>query len=180
MKILRLLWLFLLSASTISGQELFKKPVFVKTTIGKSGCTLDLPSEFSDKEFEMQYAPDSSLVYSGDFELDSFHYSVIVVTFNKLALKNIEEKEAMLTNYLEYLKTEYHIESEAGFERGKQMESNPDAVGVTDHWQGYDHTVWAVEAWSDSGTLAVMQLYGPETYPDHNLQTLFLNGFRFK
>lgn len=156
-----------------------KVPHLVKRTIENTTCTAYFPDD-EDPNFELSYSPDSSKVYTGEVYSGDHHFSVILIELNGIELQNEEEKENILINYLDYLQGTFSIVSAAGYGKGHKMESDPDAVGIIDYWEDVDGEPWAVKAWANKNTLAVMMLYGPNEYPLFNVQQLFLDGFRFK
>ncbi len=172
--------LFLLSiAQYLLAQSTPKVPRLSKTPIGNTGSFAYLPENKATNPFELSYSPDSSKVYTGDFLEGEHHFSVILVKFN-FSLNTQLEKENMILNYLEYLKTSFNIVQSAGYGKGHTLESAPEATGVIDYWVDKDKDKWAIKAWADGNTLAVMMLYGATEYPIFNVQQMFLNGFRFK
>lgn len=155
----------------------FKIPRFTKTAISTSGCFAYLP--VSDAIFDVSYSPDSSIVYTGDFPVDDYHYALIVVKLKDTYLAGKEEKENMLISYLDFLKESFSIEGAAGYGMGRMLESNPDAIGILDYWEDTDKDQWVVEGWADGSTIAVMMIYGPGEFPNTNVANIYLEGFRF-
>lgn len=156
-----------------------KVPHLVKRTIENTPCTTFFPDD-EDPNFELSYSPDSSKVYTGEVYSGDHHFSLILIELNGMELQNVEEKENILINYLDYLQGTFNIASAAGYGKGHKMESDSDAVGVIDYWEDMDGDQWAVKAWANKKFLAVLMLYGPIEYPLFNVQQLFLDGFRFK
>lgn len=154
-------------------------PRFTKQAIGSSGCFAYLPSTSQALEVLEDWSPDSSKVYTAEVNQGDYNFAIIVVKISNAKMASETEKEEMLTMYLDYLRESFVIGASAGYGFGHRMESQPSAVGVIDYWIDADETKWAVKAWANETTLAVMMLYGPEDYPYYTVQELFLNGFRF-
>jgi hypothetical protein len=139
-----------------------KVPHLVKTPLENTGCSAYFPDD-EKLVLELSYSPDSSKVYTGEVFSDNHHFSIILVELKDYVFENKEEKEGMITSYLDYLKESFSIVSAAGYGNGHTMESNPEAVGVIDYWE----------------YIAVMIMYGPTEHHFFNIQQLFLDGFRF-
>ncbi|MBK7761791.1 MAG: hypothetical protein IPI46_00270 [Bacteroidetes bacterium] len=171
---------FILAVNSIAqSAETFKAPRLSKTAISTSGCFAYLPDDKTEKQFETSYSDDSSLVFTGDFESGDYHFSVIVVKLKDQVLTSNEDKEGMMMAYLDFLKTAFEISNAAGYGKGHTMNENPKALGIIDYWEDKEKAKWAIKAWADENTMAVMMLYGPAEYPNFNIQNMFLNGFRF-
>lgn len=179
MKTLIFLILPLFLVGTLRAQSAdFTPPRLVKTAIGASGCHAYLPDD-AEIAFDVSYSPDSSVVYTGDFASGDFHYAVIVVKLNNMVLETLEEKQAMLTSYLDFLQSEFSITESAGYGMGHTLTAYPDATGVLDYWEDADLDEWTVKAWADGSTMAVMAVYGATDYPSYSALEVYLNGFRF-
>ena len=170
---------FIFCSISVFGQSEYKAPRLTKTAISNTGCFAYLPDNKIEKKFDLSYSPDSSKVYTGDFEDGEYHFAIILVKMNE-SLTTYQEKENMLINYLDYLKTTLEIKSSAGYGKGHTMSSSPTANGVIDYWEDKDEAKYAIKAWADENVIAVMMLYGPKEYPYFTVQQLFLDGFRFK
>lgn len=166
------------AANMFAQTEDIKVPHLVKKTLEKTGCSAYFPDD-EELVLELSYAPDSSKVYTGEVVSDGYFFSLILVQLNGIEMTNLEEKESMLINYMDYLKESFSIVGSAGYGKGHRIESDPDAVGIIDYWEDIEGEPWAVKAWANKNTLAVMMLYGPNEYPLFNVQQLFLDGFRF-
>ncbi len=173
------LFIFFSSLSIAQSAENFKAPRLTKTAISNSGCYAYLPDDGTQKTFESSLSEDSSFVFTGDFESGDYHFAVIVVKLKDQVLTTNEDKETMMIAYLDFLKTAFDIQSAVGYGKGHTMNENPKALGIIDYWEDKEKSQWAIKAWADEKTMAVMMLYGAKTYPNFNVQTLFLNGFRF-
>jgi hypothetical protein len=174
----KIVFLFaLLYAGMVQAQEV---PRFSKYDIGESGCKIYLPAD--PGEFELTYSEDLSEVYTGESEHGGFNFAVICVRLKEPLGTTETDKELnadMLEAYMDFLKGQFEISGAAGYGRGHVLESNPDATGVIDYWEGEDGTQYAVKGWVDNETIAVLMLYGSEEYPIYNAQQMFLDGFRF-
>lgn len=155
-------------------------PRFVKTPISDSGCHLYLPG--TPDPIDISYSPDSSVVYTIE-TIDSttgayFHFGAVLVNLNGIDLAGMEED--MLVNYLDYLKTAFHIEEAVGYGKGHTLSTHPSAKGVLDYWKDVDGDEWVVKAWAAESTIFVMFVYGPKEYPNSNIIDIFFKGARFK
>jgi hypothetical protein len=154
-------------------------PRFTKQAIGNSGCFAYLPKTDAVLQVAEDWSQDSSKVYTTEVNQGDFNFALIVVKIVNTQMTSATEKEEMLTMYLDYLRESFAIGASAGYGYGHTMESYPTAVGVIDYWIDTDEIKWAIKAWANENTIAVMMLYGPEDYPYLTAQELFLNGFRF-
>jgi hypothetical protein len=176
---MKILLSFLLLAFTLTAtaQE-FTAPRLTKTAIGESGCHAYLPP--GSETFDVSNSEDGSTLYTGDFLVDEYSYGLIVVKLSQDAqIATQEDKEALLTSYMDYLQVTFAITSSVGYGKGHTLEKYPEATGVLDYWIDEDATEWVVKGWCDGKTLAIMMLYGPGAYPSYNVQNMFLDGFRF-
>ena len=171
--------MMLFCSVTLSAQTAQKVPRLTKTAVSNSGCYAYFPSSTDKIKFELTYSQDSAKVYTGEVIDGDYHFAIIVVKM-KEKLPNYEEKEKMLVGYLDYLQTAFEITNAAGYGKGHQLESNPNATGIIDYWEDAEENKWSIKAWADENTLAVMMLYGPKEYPIFNVQQMYLDGFRFK
>lgn len=166
-----------ITLSTSFAQEEYKAPRLQKTPIGTSGCYAYMPQ--GDITFDVSYSEDSSEVYTGEITEGDFHYGIIVVKLRETVLETSDDKTALLESYLDYLKTSFNVTDAVGYGEGHTMESNTDAIGVIDYWIDAEKDTWQIKGWADSGTIAVLMIYGPREYPNFNVQQLYLDGFRF-
>jgi hypothetical protein len=155
-----------------------KVPRLMKTAISNSGCFAYLPKGIADIAFEISYSPDSAKVYTGEVIDGNHHFAIIVVKMTQ-KLTSLEEKENLMTGYLDHLRNSFEVIQSAGYGKGHRLESAPNAIGMIDYWEDKDHNKWAIKGWTDNNIIAVLMLYGPETYPIFNIQQMFLDGFRF-
>lgn len=156
----------------------YTAPHFVKKPVSTSGCYAYFPDDV-EMEFDLEYSPDSSEVFTGDFYSGGFHYAIIVIKLNNVEMADSEEKETMIISYLDYLQGTFNIVASAGYGKGHTHIVNTNATGIIDYWEDDEADQWAVKAWADGSTLAVMMIYGPTEYPNFNVQQVYLNGFRF-
>jgi hypothetical protein len=179
MKTLTILCICLFAGAACFAQETaYKIPRFEKMAIGGSGCSAYFPNDI-EGNFDLSFSEDSSEVYTGDFVSGGFHFAVIVVKLNGTVLETTEDKESMITSYLDFLKGQFSVVGAVGYGMGHTLESHPAAIGVIDYWESGDGDQWAVKSWADETVVAVMMLYGATEYPNYNVQTIFLDGFRF-
>ncbi len=160
-------------------QNVSKVPRLSKTAISNSGCYAYLPKGSSEITFETTYSPDSAKVFTGEVVDGNHHFAIIVVKLTQ-KLTSLEEKENLLTNYLDHLRTSFEVVQSAGYGKGHHLESAPSAIGMIDYWDDKEHNKWAIKGWADNNIIAVLMLYGPVEYPIFNIQQMFLDGFRFQ
>jgi hypothetical protein len=149
-------------------------PRFQKANILTSGCAAYFPNGIP--AFEMTLSEDSSKVYTGEVNVDNYVFGIICV---KLSEKVGSEKEDLLINYLDFLKSAFKIKGSAGYGKGHTLESCPSAVGVIDYWEDADGTKYQIKGWINESYLAVLYINGKTDYPNLNIANVFLNGFRF-
>jgi len=179
MKPLILFALLVLSFAVTSQEtEEFHAPRYVKQAINESGVSLYLPQS-DDIGLEKTFSDDSSEVYTMDVEEGGYHYAGIVVKLNGTILETYEEREAMLINYMDFLKTAFNISEIAGYGKGHTLESAPEAVGVIDYWFD-EEDEWAVKGWATKTHIVILMLYGADEYPSITSQQMFLDGVRFE
>jgi hypothetical protein len=152
-------------------------PRFSKYDVAETGCKVYLPAD--PGEFEKTLSEDESEVYTAEVTVEDYNFAVIVVKFSEPIGDTEEDKNDMITSYLDFLQKQFGVTGAAGYGLGHTMESAPKAVGVIDYWEDADGVQYAVKSWCDGDFLSVMILYGPEEYPIYNAQEMFLNGFRF-
>lgn len=157
--------------------EEFHAPRYVKQAISESGVSLYLPQS-DDIGLEKSFSDDSSEVYTMDVEESGYHYAGIVVKLNGTILETYEDREAMLINYMDFLKTAFTITEVAGYGKGHILESAPGAVGEIDYWYDEENQ-WAVKGWATQTHLVILMLYGADEYPNFTSQQMFLDGVRF-
>lgn len=170
--------LFLSFVGTSQVTEEFHAPRYVKQAISESGVSLYLPQS-EDIGLEKTFSDDSSEVYTMDVEEGGYHYAGIVVKLNGTILETYEDREAMLINYMDFLKTAFNISEVAGYGKGHTLESAPEAVGVIDYWFD-EEDEWAVKGWATKTHIVILMLYGADEYPSITSQQMFLDGVRFE
>lgn len=153
-------------------------PRFQKFPVAETGHFMYFP-EGTEVVFTTSDSEDGSKVYTTDVPFGNFNFAAIVVDLKDVTYDTKEDKEALITAYLDFLRENYSIAANAGIGFGHTLESSPDAVGAIDYWEDDDLMQYAVKAWMDEKTLAVLMIYGANEYPYYNAQTLFLDGFRF-
>jgi len=166
-------------SSFAQSDSTFHAPHFVKTAVANTGCFVYFPDD-QEVYFSLEYSPDSAQVYTGEVLSGDYHYAAIVIKFNGLTLENTAEKEEMITSYLDYLQSTFGITAAAGYGKGHTHDSDTQAAGIIDYWEDDDGDEWTVKAWANASTLAVLMIYGPESYPNYSVAALFLNGIRFE
>ncbi|MCC6722907.1 MAG: hypothetical protein IT258_00255 [Saprospiraceae bacterium] len=153
-------------------------PRLSKMAIGQSGCYGYFPAGMS--EFTPSKSEDGADVYTGEAEVDGFHFACITVKFAEpFTDSSPEEMEELLISYMAFLQEQFGITTSAGVGRGHTLETAPDARGVIDYWEGADSVQYAVKGWVNPKALAIMMIYGATEYPIFNLQQMYLDGFRF-
>jgi hypothetical protein len=145
--------------------------------IGGSECTAYFPYA---PEWELSMAEDSSLVWVGEVNAGDIYYGVICVEFYEPFYEADEDDLLYVAeDYLDYLRGEFNIISQTGYETGYWMDSNEDATGIADSWEDNEGDPWVVMTWIDPFNMAVLYIYSsPENSPFPNKE-FFFNSFRF-
>lgn len=154
----------------------FEVPLFEHVDIGSTGISAYLPKGFP--AFDVADSPDGSRVHSGEIGVGGFAFGCIALRF-KDPLAPEDDAEALLTSYLDFLKSEFHVTSAAGYGRGHTLDSEPRARGVIDYWVDKDGEHYEIEGWVTPTHLAVLYIAGSKDYPNINVQQLYLGGIRF-
>lgn len=149
---------------------------FAKFYIGSSGCSIVAPGYMIT---DSTYSEDSSLIYSGEIALDSFHFFIILVEIKNPIPDSGLARETVLVNYLDHLKSSFSITESVGYGRGHTLPGYDQALGVLDYWKDEFGDSWSVKGWTDGRILAVLGIYGPVPYPNPSIESVYLNGFRF-
>lgn len=152
-------------------------PRFKKYDVAQTGCAVYLPAD--PGEFSMTLSEDESEVYTAEVGHGDFSFAVIVVRLKEPLNDNADEKNDLMTAYLDFLQDQFSVTEAAGYGWGHTLESAPKAVGVIDYWEDADGLSYAVKAWCDGNVLSVLMLYGKGEYPYFNAQQMYLDGFRF-
>ncbi len=176
---LLLLPALLLSAMNFAqSDDEFHAPRFVKYPVGESGASVYFP-ESEDLVFDLSYSEDSSKIFTGDVPAGDFHYALILVQFEGFTFDTEEERDALLVSYLDHLQSTYSIVSSAGYGKGHRLARDESAEGIIDFWLDEDGDEWSVKAWVKPTGIAVMCIYGPESFPNPSVSEFFFNGITF-
>lgn len=126
------------------------------------------------------YSEDSSEIYTMECKADNLHYGLICVKYGAAALP-IVEPEALMIQYIDYLKQEFKIKESAGYGKGHTMSSNVKATGMIDYWKDSEGREWKIKSWTDGQFIGFMYVYGDAELPGDKTSKIdvFLNGFRF-
>ncbi|MBX2904400.1 MAG: hypothetical protein KF744_00075 [Taibaiella sp.] len=152
------------------GQLLRKYPV------GKSGCTVRM---FCDPgSFELSMSPDSSAVYTGECKRDSVIYDVICVRM-KDRIDSLGDAEAILLQYLDYLKNSFGVSESAGYGKGHYLKGKEKSTrGLLDYWRDKDGMNIKVKGWTDGRYISVHLVISALPIKEEQAE-LFLNGIEF-
>ena len=164
--------------SALAQEEEFHAPKFEKVNIGESGATVYFPKNDSF-QFEMALSEDGSKVYVGEIEEGDFTYGLIFVKFEGFTLDTMEDRESTLIAYLDFLKASSSIVTSAGYGGGHQLARDESAEGIIDFWMDEIGFEWSITGWVRSDAMAVMYIYGAETYPNYSVSQFFFNGLTF-
>jgi len=122
---------------------------FAKFYIGSSGCSIVAPGYMIT---DSTYSEDSSLIYSGEIALDSFHFFIILVDIKNPIPDSGLARETVLVNYLDHLKSSFSITESVGYGRGHTLPGYDQALGVLDYWKDEFGDSWSVKGWTDGDT----------------------------
>lgn len=167
-----LLWLIVTCTccSNLFGQSIKKYPV------GDSGCSAYFfctPSKFN-----VSYSDDSSKVYTGDcMATDSLTYGVICIKL-KEKVGDIQQAEDLTISYLDYLKTNFDINSAVGYGKGHRLEGKENTRGIIDYWKSKTGNELKIKGWTDGKFIGVLYVYANGSLNETNRVNLFLDGFR--
>jgi hypothetical protein len=164
----------ILAAISANSQNI--KKVQIKDSNNESGCSV---YSFCDLKFQTSYSEDSSLLFTGECTVDSLNNGVICVKLRD-AISTLNDAEALLINYLDFLKTSFSITKSAGYGKGHQLRNNEKTRGVIDYWEDNEHNNWKVKAWTDKAFIVILYSYSlkklPETRIDAYLNSLIFPG----
>lgn len=153
--------------------------LFSKYPIGESTVQIYFPSQ--PDEVYVDYSPDSSVVYTTECTDTStgqdFQFGVIVVNLKDEI--DEDQQEELLTDYLDYLKESFKIQSAAGYGSGHTLTTHASAKGISDVWEDEDLQKWEVTGWIAENTIVVLFEYGPDEYPNRKVIAEFMKGVRF-
>lgn len=156
--------------------QVFPQNSLKKYPIGDSGCF----AYFFAEPFpaDLSYSPDSSRVYVMEsMSSDSVTCSTITVMLAEEIPQ--EEIEGMMTNYLDYLKSNLNVTESTGYGRGVSLATHPGAKGIRDFWKDETSDI-SVISYSDGKVIEVMMIYAQDPEKDiTNKRDAFFNGFRF-
>lgn len=158
----------LLAHTPAQAQSLRKYPV------QQSGCQY---YNYCDSRWDISSSPDSSRVFTGECVYDGFNYAVICVKL-KDPIGNLAEAENMLENYLDYLKSSFHIIQATGYGRGHRLQQSEQTRGLLDYWKDKEGNNWKVKGWTNGKFIGVLMVYGLREIPESRAN-VFLDGFRF-
>lgn len=146
--------------------------------IGFSGCSAYFPS---GPEWDFSYSDDSSLVWVGEVLEGNIYVGVICVEFSEAFPYDASSDDLIYVteNYLDYLMDEFEIVSHTGYETGYELESNYEAIGISDHWEDSVGDPWAIRAWIDPYNMVVMYMYGSPDDDFSAYEDYFFNSFEF-
>lgn len=164
-----LLLVSLLPAMFCSGQAL------KKYNIGKSGCAAVFYC--NPGNFDLTFSPDSSKVYTGECKNGDVTYDVICVKM-KEQIKEIPDAEAVLVQYLDYLKSSFQIVTASGYSRGYKLKGKANTSGITDMWKDKDNNNIKIKGWTDGKYIAVLIMISEKDIPQAKANA-FLDGIVF-
>lgn len=166
-------FLFLAGYAQNAANEVFKK-----YAVGNSGCFLYMPGD--PGEWKMEKSEDGSEVYTGSVSANGLVFDAIVVSFAEpLAGVSIDDQVTMLISYIDFLKSNFGVESSAGYGKGHKLDGFENANGVIDYWQWADKTQAKIKGWINESNLAVLLVSGSDDPSNKSATEVFLNGFRF-
>lgn len=146
-----------------------------KYPIDKSGCSayfLCYPGKF-----ELSFSPDSSRVYTGECIADSITYDIICVKM-KEHIKEIDDAENMLVQYLDFIKSSFQVTGSMGYGKGHRLKGNEKTRGIVDYWKDKDKNKIKVKAWTDGRYIAVLIVIAANEIPEAKAN-VFLDGVAF-
>lgn len=166
-----LLLIFLLVAFTHSAisQTLKKYP------ISKSGCSAYFYCD--PGKFELTESPDSSKVYTGECTAANVIYDIICVKLSE-PMKDLNDAEDVLLQYLDYLKSQFKITSSGGYGKGHKLKGYEKARGVIDYWSDDDKNHIKIKGWTNGQYIAVLMAISEKELNETKVN-LFLDGIVF-
>jgi hypothetical protein len=148
--------------------------VIKKYSIGDSGSSIYMLCE---PMFKVNHSQDSSLVYTGDCQIDNVMYSLIFVKLLN-QVDDLNLAESLLISYMDFLKKEFGILSAAGYGKGHRLNNDENTRGVIDYWKDEDGQNWKVKGWANRKSIAVLYTYSKLELPESKVN-LFLESLRF-
>jgi hypothetical protein len=146
-----------------------------KYPIGASGCSAYLYC--NPGSFDFSLSPDSSKVYAGECIAGDITYDIICVKM-KEEIKEMEDAEGVLEQYLDYLKSNFQIVSAAGYGKGHRLKGNEHTRGMIDYWMDKDNNNIKVKGWTDGQFIAVNILISAKEIQEARANA-FLDGIVF-
>lgn len=169
--IANLLVIFLLPATTFAQD-------WGRYDISFSGCSAYFPSE---PEWDFSYSDDSSFVWVGEVTEGNIYIGLICIEFSEAFPYDASSDDLIYVteNYLDYLMGEFEIVSHTGYETGYKLESNYDAIGISDRWEDNVGDHWVIRAWIDPYNMVVMYMYGSLDDDFYAYEDYYFNNFEF-
>jgi hypothetical protein len=165
---------FVLITAILLGAGFAKAQSLKKYPIAETGASVYM---FCEPKFKLSFSPDSSGVYTADCEKDDVTYSIIYIRLLSPP-ETLNQAEALLIAYMDFLKTEFDIVSAAGYGKGHRLNNDDNTRGIVDYWKHKDGEDWKVKGWTDGKRIAVLYGYSKKELPEPKLN-VFLDGFRF-
>jgi len=167
---LLLLFVFVFAALNCGAQTAKKYPV------GKSGCQVWMFC--NPGNFELSMSPDSSAVYTGECKDGSVTYDVICVKM-KEKIDSLGDAEAVLIQYLDYLRTSFEVTDAAGYGKGHHLKGMEKTTrGVLDYWKDKDGMNIKVKGWTNGKYISVHLVISSEKI-NETKANVFLDGIVF-
>ena len=174
----RILLLFLSALPLLLSAQTYKA-----YPLGESGCQASFPC--AAPQAVLEYSPDSSEVYSSECSYQDVFYSLICVKLApdvRVQMLSLNDYDTLLTHYLEYLKSAFHITASSGIEYNRVLPEHRDARGVSELWIDTGDAEWEVSAWCNGKYLSVHMVYmmeGQIPAEKKEFNRTFLYGIRF-
>ena len=158
------------SVAHTNAQALKKYPV------GKSGCQVSMYC--NPGKFELSMSPDSSAVYTGECKAGDVTYDIICVKM-KEKIDSLDDAEAVLVQYLDYLKSSFDVPEAAGYSRGHRLKGQEKrSRGVLDYWKDKEGANIKVKGWTNGRYISVHLVIAPGKIDDAKANP-FLDGIVF-
>lgn len=144
--------------------------------VGKSGCQVWMFC--NPGSFELSMSPDSSSVYTGECKDGSVTYDVICVKM-KEKIDSLDDAEAVLIQYLDYLRTSFEVTDASGYGKGHRIKGmEKTSRGVIDYWKDKDGMNIKVKGWTNGKYISVHLVISPEKI-NETKANIFLDGIVF-
>lgn len=168
----KLLLLFVSVCVALNGSAQTAK----KYPIGKSGCQVWMFC--NPGSFELSMSPDSSAVYTGECKDGNVTYDVICVKM-KERIDSLGDAEAVLIQYLDYLRTSFEVTEAAGYGKGHRLKGMDKTTrGVLDYWKDKDGMNIKVKGWTNGKYISVHLVISAEKI-NETKANVFLDGILF-